>query len=105
MHDINFQELARFLQEQDGKRRGDLLHRDQLMAIEAQDRELAKVLQEQERAKAKKAREKARQKALQKKMDHPSQHPDDHSDRSLSESQVCQYVARDILPPPPSGGG
>ncbi|XP_068211200.1 coiled-coil domain-containing protein 50 isoform X2 [Palaemon carinicauda] len=61
--------------EQDGKRRGDMLHQDQLMAIEAQDRELAKVLQEQERAKAKKAREKARQKALQKKMTQPSQLP------------------------------
>ncbi|XP_066970240.1 coiled-coil domain-containing protein 50 isoform X6 [Macrobrachium rosenbergii] len=35
--------------EQDGKRRGDMLHQDQLMAIEAQDRELAKVLQEQPR--------------------------------------------------------
>lgn len=43
----NLQELARLLQDQDGKRRGDLLHQDQLMAIEAQDRELAKVLQEQ----------------------------------------------------------
>ena len=37
------------MQEQDGKRRGDMLHQDQLMAIEAQDRELAKVLQEQVR--------------------------------------------------------
>lgn len=45
----DLQELARLLQEQDGKRRGDLLHQDQLMAIEAQDRELAKVLQEQVR--------------------------------------------------------
>ena len=42
-----FKELARLLQEQDLKRRGDLLQEDQLVAIEAQDRELAKVLQEQ----------------------------------------------------------
>ncbi|XP_018027278.2 myb-like protein Q [Hyalella azteca] len=60
-------EVARLLGDQELKRRGDCLPQDQLMAIQAQDQELAKVLQEQERAKAKKAREKARQKALQKK--------------------------------------
>lgn len=38
-----------------------------MMAIEAQDKELAKLLQERERAKAKRARERAKQKALSKK--------------------------------------
>lgn len=43
------------------------MNRDRLLAIEAQDKELAKLLQERERAKAKRAREKAKQKALAKK--------------------------------------
>lgn len=38
-----------------------------MLAIEAQDKELAKLLQERERAKAKRARERAKQKALAKK--------------------------------------
>lgn len=42
-------ELALLLQEQDLKRRGDLLQKDQLSVMEAQDKELAKVLQEQVR--------------------------------------------------------
>lgn len=40
---------------------------DRLLAIEAQDKELAKLLQERERVKAKRAKERARQKALAKK--------------------------------------
>ncbi|XP_054724569.1 coiled-coil domain-containing protein 50-like [Uloborus diversus] len=55
-------ELARLLQEQEGKIKDDS-RQDRQMAIEAQDRELAKILQEQERARARKARERARQKA------------------------------------------
>jgi hypothetical protein len=39
--------VARLLGDQELKRRGDCLPQDQLMAIQAQDQELAKVLQEQ----------------------------------------------------------
>lgn len=56
-------ELARFLQEQEMKRR-NMSSVDRQMAIEAQDRELARVLQEQERARARRAKERAKQKAL-----------------------------------------
>ncbi|XP_046397656.1 trichohyalin isoform X2 [Ischnura elegans] len=64
-------ELARLLQEQEGKRGGgnsvDPLDRDRLLAVEAQDRELARMLQEKERAKARRARERGKQRALLKK--------------------------------------
>ncbi|KAF4529684.1 hypothetical protein B566_EDAN010770 [Ephemera danica] len=61
-------ELARLLQEQEMKRRGDsLLDRDRVMAVEAQDRELARMLQEKEKAKVKRARDRARQRSLMKK--------------------------------------
>ncbi|KAG5896777.1 hypothetical protein JTB14_008353 [Gonioctena quinquepunctata] len=60
-------ELARKLQEQEGSLEDTLLNRDRLLAIEAQDKELAKLLQERERAKAKRARERAKQKAIAKK--------------------------------------
>ncbi|KAG8236906.1 hypothetical protein J437_LFUL015232 [Ladona fulva] len=65
-------ELARLLQEQEGKRGGgkfamDPLDRDRLLAVEAQDRELARMLQERERAKARRARERGKQRALLKK--------------------------------------
>lgn len=43
------------------------MNRDRMLAIEAQDKELAKLLQERERAKVKRARERAKQKALAKK--------------------------------------
>ncbi|KAL3284246.1 hypothetical protein HHI36_018409 [Cryptolaemus montrouzieri] len=61
------EELARMLQEQEGNPEECILQRDRLLAIEAQDKELAKVLQERERLKARKAKERARQKALVKK--------------------------------------
>ncbi|KAG8259090.1 ubiquitin protein ligase binding [Homalodisca vitripennis] len=64
------QELARLLQQQEERLSGqelDQLDRDRLMAIEAQDKELAKLLQERERAKARRARERAKQKALLRK--------------------------------------
>ncbi|KAJ8937139.1 hypothetical protein NQ318_019404 [Aromia moschata] len=48
-------ELARKLQEQEATLEESLLNRDRLLAIEAQDKELAKLLQERERAKAKRA--------------------------------------------------
>lgn len=60
-------ELARMLQEEEGNIEECIMQRDRLLAIEAQDKELAKVLQERERIKAKKAKERARQKALAKK--------------------------------------
>lgn len=60
-------ELARKLQAEEGSLEDTLLNRDRLLAIEAQDKELAKLLQERERAKAKRARERAKQKALAKK--------------------------------------
>ncbi|XP_037068778.1 uncharacterized protein LOC119090090 [Pollicipes pollicipes] len=53
------EEVARLLQEQETKRRGDVMPRDKVAAIEAQDRELAKVLQEQERARLRRAKERA----------------------------------------------
>ncbi|KAL1518357.1 hypothetical protein ABEB36_001992 [Hypothenemus hampei] len=67
-------ELARQLQEEEGNVQDTLLDRDRMLAIEAQDKELAKLLQERERAKAKRAREKAKQKALAKKQQQQQQH-------------------------------
>lgn len=69
-------ELARKLQEEEGNVEDTLLNRDRLLAIEAQDKELAKLLQERERAKAKRAREKAKQKALAKKQQQIEPIPD-----------------------------
>ncbi|KAI4471771.1 c3orf6 protein-related [Holotrichia oblita] len=60
-------ELARKLQEQEGMTEEILLNRDRMIAIEAQDKELAKLLQEREKAKVRRARERAKQKALAKK--------------------------------------
>jgi hypothetical protein len=40
------QEFARLLQEQEGSQQLDMLDQDRLMAIEAQDKELARMLQE-----------------------------------------------------------
>lgn len=110
------EEEQRALQEeqdadQDGKRRGDLLHQDQLLAIEAQDRELAKVLQEQERAKAKKARQKARQKALQKQQSDGNMHPPEMSFEATgatpkegrSSSSPLRPLPVDCNSPGPSG--
>lgn len=56
-------ELARLLQEQETKRRGQSA-KDRQIAMEAQDRELAKMLQDQEKARLRRARERARQKAM-----------------------------------------
>ncbi|KAF5289956.1 hypothetical protein FQR65_LT11703, partial [Abscondita terminalis] len=50
------------LQEQEDSSEQLQLNRDRLLAIEAQDKELAKLLQERERQKAKRARERAKQK-------------------------------------------
>ncbi|KAF5276494.1 hypothetical protein FQA39_LY06563 [Lamprigera yunnana] len=61
------EKFARELQEQEDSCEQSQLNRDRLLAIEAQDKELAKLLQERERQKAKRARERAKQKALAKK--------------------------------------
>ncbi|KAK5642619.1 hypothetical protein RI129_008786 [Pyrocoelia pectoralis] len=61
------EQLARELQEQENNSEQSQLNRDRMLAIEAQDKELAKLLQERERQKAKRARERAKQKALAKK--------------------------------------
>lgn len=61
-------ELAKLLQEQEEEiNQESRIDRDRLLAIEAQDKELAKLLQEKERAKLRRAREKAKQKALLRK--------------------------------------
>ena len=54
---MSFQEIARLLQEQEHKRGGHL-KLDKLKAIEAQDAELARVMQEQEKLKEKKRKQK-----------------------------------------------
>ncbi|KAK3912618.1 Reticulocyte-binding protein 2-like protein a [Frankliniella fusca] len=60
-------ELARQLQEQEEREGAEGMDRDRLLAMEAQDQELARMLQEKEKAKLKRARERAKQKALLKK--------------------------------------
>lgn len=68
------EELARRLQEQEKELDSyDMLDKDRQLAIEAQDKELAKLLQDRERAKAKRARERARQRALLKKQQQQQQ--------------------------------
>ncbi|XP_059468377.1 coiled-coil domain-containing protein 50 [Neocloeon triangulifer] len=60
-------ELARLLQEQESKRRGDsAIDKDRQMAVEAQDHELAKMLHDKERAKLRRAKERARLRRLQR---------------------------------------
>lgn len=60
-------ELARMLQKQEEEILNEELGRDRMVAIEAQDKELAKLLYEKEKAKLKRAKERARQRALLKK--------------------------------------
>lgn len=55
------------MQDEEGSVEEIQLNRDRLLAIEAQDKELARLLQERERAKARRAKERAKQKALAKK--------------------------------------
>ncbi|XP_070133498.1 trichohyalin isoform X3 [Drosophila bipectinata] len=59
--------LARRLQAIESKDCVRQEHRDRMLAIEAQDKELAKMLQEREKAKAKRAKEKARLRKSQQK--------------------------------------
>ncbi|XP_065349457.1 coiled-coil domain-containing protein 50 [Cloeon dipterum] len=61
------EELARLLQEQEMKRRGDShIDKDRQLAVEAQDHEFAKMLHDKERAKLRRAKERARLRRQQK---------------------------------------
>ncbi|XP_071450954.1 uncharacterized protein [Hetaerina americana] len=88
-------ELARLLQEQEGKRGGggsvDPLDRDRLLAVEAQDRELARMLQERERAKARRARERGKQRALLKKQQREQQMLENAAVNGHEEDEEPEY--------------
>lgn len=86
-------ELARKLQEQESSVENLQLNRDRLMAIEAQDKELAKLLQERERAKVRRAKERAKQKALAKK-----QHVELNPDQILPDDSYSNPI--DLLQQP-----
>ncbi|RWS06046.1 Coiled-coil domain-containing protein 3-like protein [Dinothrombium tinctorium] len=60
-------EIALFLQQQEAKVK-DATLKEKQMLVEAQDYEIARILQKEEKAKAKRLREKARQKSLQKQL-------------------------------------
>jgi len=67
-------EMARKLQEQLSLSEDDPSNADRMLAIEAQDREFAKILQAKEKAKAKRARERAKQRKLEKqRLEDPSE--------------------------------
>lgn len=89
-------ELARQLQEQENKSEPSQLDRDRLLAIEAQDKELAKMLQERERAKAKRAKERAKQKALAKKQ-MQMQDPQMQDPNTIMPDDCYSFPA-DVLP-------
>lgn len=89
-------ELARKLQEQENQKEPTQVDRDRMLAIEAQDKELAKMLQERERAKAKRAKEKAKQKALVKKQQQQMQQMQ-HDPNSIMPDDSYSYPA-DVLP-------
>ncbi|KAF0286691.1 Coiled-coil domain-containing protein 50 [Amphibalanus amphitrite] len=100
------EEVARLLQEQETKRRGDLIPRDRVAAIEAQDRELAKVLQEQERARLRRAKERAKEKRRQRQQRERQAggggSGDDLSADSAAETAVMKVRSADAdcCPPP-----
>lgn len=90
-------ELARQLQEQEGSLEDTLLNRDRMLAIEAQDKELAKLLQERERAKAKRARERAKQKALVKRQQQQMEQEQERGVNQLMPDDSYAFPA-DVLP-------
>lgn len=90
-------ELARQLQEQEKLAGHSQLDKDRLLAIEAQDKELAKMLQERERAKAKRARERAKQKALAKKQQQLSEQQNLQDVNQLMPDDSYSYPV-DLLP-------
>merc|ERR1712241_449079 len=66
-------EMARKLQQQLSLSEDDPSNADRMLAIEAQDREFAKILHAKEKAKAKRARERAKQRKLEKqRLEDPS---------------------------------
>lgn len=81
-------QLARQLQEQERLSECSQFDKDRLLAIEAQDKELAKMLQERERAKAKRARERAKQKALAKKQQQLEQQQNQKLHQELDVNQI-----------------
>lgn len=102
-------ELARMLQEEEGNIEECIMQRDRLLAIEAQDKELAKVLQERERIKAKKAKERARQKALAKKQQKKQEELQNHDvimpdDAYSNPADMILPQTRNTVPnlPPPN---
>ncbi|KAK7872817.1 hypothetical protein R5R35_006696 [Gryllus longicercus] len=91
-------EYARMLQEQEGTAELSMLDQDRLIAIEAQDKELARLLQEKERAKAKRARERAKQKALLRK-----QQQQQHQHSEILSDDEGFAASPPALPSPYSG--
>jgi hypothetical protein len=87
---FDHQELARRLQEQESEDNVSKLNRDRLLAIETQDKELARLLQEKERVKARRARERAKQKAAMKKMQQQQQQ---HVDETLCDVKTAEVVS------------
>lgn len=81
-------QLARQLQEQERLSECSQFDKDRLLAIEAQDKELAKMLQERERAKAKRARERAKQKSLAKKQQQLEQQQNQKLHQELDVNQI-----------------
>ncbi|XP_039279237.1 trichohyalin isoform X1 [Nilaparvata lugens] len=83
MQEKKDEELAKLLQQQEEEMDSlGMVDKDRLMAIEAQDKELAKLLQDRERAKARRARERAKQRALLKKQ---QQQERDGAEREVGE--------------------
>lgn len=92
-------ELARKLQEQEQLSAGcTQLDKDRLLAIEAQDKELAKILQEKERAKAKRARERAKQKALAKRQQQQQENQQQITDVNQIMPDDSYAFPLDLLP-------
>lgn len=71
--------------------------RDRMLAIEAQDKELAKVLQEKERNRARRARERAKQKSLAKKQIEQQQQTS-NTNQVIMPDDSYSYPA-DLIPP------
>ncbi|XP_065219483.1 uncharacterized protein LOC135844986 isoform X2 [Planococcus citri] len=81
-------EFAKMLQKQEEEIINDEIDRDRLMAIEAQDKELAKLLYEKEKAKLKRAKERARQRALLKKQSQNTPNADT-ANNAISAKPIC----------------
>lgn len=111
-------ELARQLQEQEEREGAEGIDRDRLLAMEAQDQELARMLQEKEKAKLRRARERAKQKALLKKQQEQQQQHGDgagpsgsgtsspmsphHHQFSAEDEEGCYSLPHQSSPTPPA---